>query len=257
MIARFGADWFRELGTETDPGSALVTLSGPVARPGVYEVERGVQLDSLLEAAGGLTSSVRAGLFGGYGGAWIGGESLGDLRLCAEGLSRRGASFGAGVIALLDAEACPVAELMRLVRWLAGQSSQQCGPCVHGLDSVATTLERAGSGASGSEAGRTELERLMSLTSGRGACHHPDGVVQMLGSALRVFAEELADHATNGPCEACAAPPRLPLPSFSVSPRGQPPQDQPPQDEPSWHQPSQRQPSHRRPNKPPSPHAIA
>ena len=31
LIARHGADWFRALGTSAQPGSALVTLSGPVA----------------------------------------------------------------------------------------------------------------------------------------------------------------------------------------------------------------------------------
>jgi NADH:ubiquinone oxidoreductase subunit F (NADH-binding) len=41
LIARHGADWFRELGTPSQPGSTLVTLSGPVASPGVYEIEPG------------------------------------------------------------------------------------------------------------------------------------------------------------------------------------------------------------------------
>ncbi len=30
LIARFGAEWFRELGSDADPGSALVTISGAV-----------------------------------------------------------------------------------------------------------------------------------------------------------------------------------------------------------------------------------
>ncbi|MHB1469313.1 MAG: NADH-ubiquinone oxidoreductase-F iron-sulfur binding region domain-containing protein [Solirubrobacteraceae bacterium] len=219
MIARGGADWFRALGTEREPGSALVTLSGPVAHPGVYEIERGVELDSLLDVAGGLTGSLRAALFGGYGGAWIGAESLGELRLCAEDLGAHGASFGAGVIALLDAEACPVAELVRLVRWLAGQTAGQCGPCVHGLGAIASTLANVARGAGARSGGEEDLRRLMSLTHYRGACRHPDGVVQMLDSALYVFADELADHAANGPCDACVAPPRLPLPSRATQPR--------------------------------------
>src|SRR5262249_53754083 len=44
LIARHGAGWFRQLGTELDPGSALVTLSGAVDAPGVYEIEHGMQL---------------------------------------------------------------------------------------------------------------------------------------------------------------------------------------------------------------------
>ena len=51
LIARHGADWFRSLGTPSHPGSALVTLSGPLAHPGVYEIENGATLSSLIEAA--------------------------------------------------------------------------------------------------------------------------------------------------------------------------------------------------------------
>lgn len=212
MIARGGGAWFRQLGTEREPGSALVTLSGPVARPGVYEIERGAALVSLLEVAGGTTAQLRAALIGGYGGTWIGAEAFDDLRLCSEDLAPHGAALGAGVIALLDADACPVAETRRLVAWLAHESSGQCGPCVNGLHASSDTLGRLVSGcAHADDSG--ELLRLMSLTRFRGACRHPDGVVQMLDSALAVFAEELADHSMHGPCYACQARPRLPLPA--------------------------------------------
>jgi len=65
LIARFGADWFRELGTESDPGSALVTISGAVASPGVYELAFGTPMTDLLAAAGGPTEGLRALLVGG------------------------------------------------------------------------------------------------------------------------------------------------------------------------------------------------
>ena len=37
LIARYGADWFRSAGSRQDPGTTLVTLSGAVGAPGVYE----------------------------------------------------------------------------------------------------------------------------------------------------------------------------------------------------------------------------
>jgi NADH:ubiquinone oxidoreductase subunit F (NADH-binding) len=55
LIARHGAAWFRELGTASQPGSALVTVSGPVVHPGVYEVEHGSSLASLIDACGGAS----------------------------------------------------------------------------------------------------------------------------------------------------------------------------------------------------------
>jgi NADH:ubiquinone oxidoreductase subunit F (NADH-binding) len=211
LIARHGSRWFRELGTATQPGSALVTLSGPVAHPGVYEVEHGAPLASLIDAAGGTTEPVRAVLLGGYAGSWIAGEFLHGVALSDEHLAPHGASLGAGVVALLSESACPVAETARVTRWLASQSSGQCGPCVNGLQALARTVEELAAGAA--QPGSTgRIERLASLVARRGACGHPDGAVTFTLSALDAFAAEFADHARHGPCGACAASPELPLP---------------------------------------------
>ncbi len=65
LIARHGAAWFRQLGTATQPGSTLVTLSGALAHPGAYEIEPGAPLAALIEAAGGATGRIGCALFGG------------------------------------------------------------------------------------------------------------------------------------------------------------------------------------------------
>jgi hypothetical protein len=140
LICRHGPRWFRELGTAREPGSALVTLSGPVASPGVYEIELGLELRELVSAAGGVTHEPQAALVGGYGGAWIGAEHLGALRLSEAGLEAYGTSLGAGVVLLLDRDACPVSETLRTLQWLAAQSAGQCGPCVYGLQAIAGEL---------------------------------------------------------------------------------------------------------------------
>ncbi len=215
LIARRGASWFRELGTPTQPGSALVTLSGPVAHPGVYEIEHGASLSSLIEAGGGTTAGVRAALLGGYAGTWIGGERLRGVALSSEHLAPHGASLGAGVVLLLSDDACPVAETVRVARWLADQSARQCGPCVHGLDSLASTVAEVAGGAPGPRSGQ-RIEHLAALTSRRGACAHPDGAVNLILSSIETFAGEFADHARHGPCDACSRPPELPLPNRPV-----------------------------------------
>jgi NADH:ubiquinone oxidoreductase subunit F (NADH-binding) len=211
LIARYGPQWFRQLGTTAQPGSTLVTLSGPVAYPGVYEIEYGGSLTSLIDAAGGNTTAVRAGLFGGYAGAWISDEQLGGVALSNEQLAPHGASLGAGVVLLLSEDACPVAETARVARWLADQSAGQCGPCVHGLDAIATTIENVADGTAQSAA-KQRIAQLASLTRRRGACSHPDGAVRFILTALDVFGAELADHARHGPCDACQREGELPLP---------------------------------------------
>ena len=212
LICRHGPAWFRELGTLAEPGSSLVTLSGPVGRPGVYEIESGLRLSELVRAAGGLTSSPQAALIGGYGGSWIAADHLEELTLCHAGLGPHEASLGAGVVALLDAEACPVAETARILRWLAGQSAGQCGPCVHGLGAIASEFEQLTGGTAQPDSSR-RLERLATMVVRRGACGHPDGTARLLRSALRAFPEEIADHARHGLCEACTATPQLPIPA--------------------------------------------
>lgn len=218
LIARHGARWFRALGTAAQPGSALVTLCGPVRRPGVYEIEYGSPLSALVQAAGGLYGEVRAALFGGYAGSWIDAAALPELMLADERLAAHGATLGAGVVALISDETCPVAELARLVRWLAGQSARQCGPCTFGLPALADTVERIALGAAGGEDPRARLAALAALVRRRGACGHPDGVARLVDSALRVFAAELAQHASEGPCAACARPSELPRPRGASDP---------------------------------------
>jgi NADH:ubiquinone oxidoreductase subunit F (NADH-binding) len=214
LIARHGPRWFRELGLASQPGSTLLTLSGPLAYPGVYEVEYGASLLSLLDAAGGTTARVRAALFGGYGGAWVDGPLLSNLALSDEHLAPHGASLGAGVVLLLSEDACPVAETARVMRWLARQSAGQCGPCIHGLDALAATFERIAAGAADARA-VSRVEQLAGLVSRRGACSHPDGTARFAMSAVEVFAEELADHMRHGRCDGCLRPPELPLPARS------------------------------------------
>jgi NADH:ubiquinone oxidoreductase subunit F (NADH-binding) len=212
LIARHGAPWFRQLGTASHPGSSLVTLAGPLAYPGVYEIENGASLSSLIDAAGGTTGGVRGALTGGYAGTWLSSSALSGLVLSREHLAAYGASFGAGTVTLLSQEACPVAEVVRLARWMADESAHQCGPCVHGLDALAKGLAAIASGRPEPNAYR-RLETLAALSARRGACAHPDGSVRVISSALEAFADDFAEHARGGPCELCARPPELPLPA--------------------------------------------
>ncbi len=208
MIARYGAPWFRELGTAEHPGSALVTLSGAVTRPGVYEIALGTPAAEVIESAGGRSAPLRALLVGGYYGAWVPPGAIASLRLDDRSLREWDAALGAGAVVALPADACPVAEVARVIHWMAGESAGQCGPCVHGLDAIAGALASL---AAGTVDGRVipRLQRWCGQVTGRGACRHPDGVVRFVRSALDVFADEFEDHRRHGPCDACDRRPVL------------------------------------------------
>jgi NADH:ubiquinone oxidoreductase subunit F (NADH-binding) len=205
LIARFGADWFRSLGTCAEPGSALVTLGGAVRRPGIFEVPLGLPLRELLARAGGPAAPLQAFLVGGYFGAWIAAEQADTLALLDADLQRVGASLGARAIFALPTGACGIVETARVARYLAGESARQCGPCLHGLDAIAGALEQLAWGKNGRPAAEARLPRWLEQVTGRGACRHPDGAVRLVGSALRVFADEAERHA-HGSCSGAGRP---------------------------------------------------
>ncbi|MGH2850892.1 MAG: NADH-ubiquinone oxidoreductase-F iron-sulfur binding region domain-containing protein, partial [Solirubrobacteraceae bacterium] len=211
LIARHGPDWFRACGTATEPGSTLITLLGAVGGPGVYEIERGTALSALLEAAGGVTGGTHGLLVGGYFGSWLRSDLLDHVELSNEGLAEHGASLGCGIVVALPADACPVAETVRVASYLAAETAHQCGPCVYGTAAIARTLHGIAEGRP-SRGAFDDLARWNAELPGRGACHLPNGLVSFVAGALRVFATEFDDHARHGPCDACVAEPALAVP---------------------------------------------
>jgi NADH:ubiquinone oxidoreductase subunit F (NADH-binding) len=212
LIARFGPAWFSQVGTPEVPGSTLITLAGSVAVPGlVVEIVGPVTIGHVLESMGGLDAVPRAVLLGGYGGTWITGEAAWHTPLERHHLGALGLSLGCGLVAVLDNDACGLVETARLLRWLAGQSSGQCGPCVFGLPSLAELMDDIAAGKSR----RADLRRLREHAAsvrGRGACGHPTGAVNLVESALETFTPELAVHLRGAVCDPSDVSSPFPLP---------------------------------------------
>jgi NADH:ubiquinone oxidoreductase subunit F (NADH-binding) len=212
LIARRGPEWFRQVGRPDAPGSTLVTVTGATNGPVVLEVEIGTAVGDILRR-GGFDDPLSAVLVGGYGGTWLD-ASLFDTPYAPGPLASVGATMGVGVVVGLRPTSCGIAETARIARYLAGESAGQCGPCVFGLPAIARDLEQL-------SAGRVDppvLERLAqraSTVDGRGACRHPDGLVRLVRSALRVFADDAWSHARRRPCPGHTTPTVLPFPPRS------------------------------------------
>ncbi len=209
QIAAFGGTWFREVGVDDEPGSRLVTVSGAVGKPGVFEVAGGTPVANVLRAAGGRREDVVAVLVGGYFGAWIDVEHALSVRLSDADLAAHGTAFGAGVIWFLPRGACGLRETERVASWFAGQTANQCGPCVHGLAAIAGGLGSVVRGGGRDEVAR--LRRWSQDVEGRGACRLPDGAVRFIGSGLKVFAADIERHRVDGRCDAPSNQALLPL----------------------------------------------
>jgi NADH:ubiquinone oxidoreductase subunit F (NADH-binding) len=212
LVGRYGAEWFRELGTPIEPGSVLATVSGAVVRPGVLELELGSPVGEAVERCGGLAAPAQALLVGGYFGRWLPADL--DARLSSEGLAHHGARLGARAVVMLPEGACGVAETARVATYLAAQSAGQCGPCVFGLRAVADALDMVARCDPRAEDAYRRLPRLGGQVAGRGACSHPDGAIAFVGSALDCFAGEFHRH-LDGRCSARDLTPVLPTPAVS------------------------------------------
>jgi NADH:ubiquinone oxidoreductase subunit F (NADH-binding) len=207
LIARYGARWFRAVGTTAEPGSMLSTVYDPHGKCQVIEAEIGAPLRTLLSSA----ADTQAWLIGGYHGSWLPMPDAVGMRLDNESLRQFGAAVGAGVLVAFPSDRCGLVESARVVSYLAAESAGQCGPCLNGLPRIAAGLaELAGPGHRREL--RADLERWAGLVNGRGACSHPDGTVRFVRSALTVFAPEISRHA-QGHCSATNRRPFLPLPN--------------------------------------------
>ncbi len=209
LVARFGADWFREVGTRQNPGTMLLTVSHP---GGTQVVE--AALDGSLRAATGISdddlSRTSAFLLGGYGGAWVSPQLFAEIPVAEKAARRAGATLGAGVIVPLPRGVCPLAEMADVVRYMEREGAGQCGPCTHGLADLAEAMERlAYGGRNGPHPDR--IFEICALIDHRGACRHPDGVTRFVRTGLGVFADEVTSHRRDGACPQTQATRVLPV----------------------------------------------
>lgn len=150
-------------------------------------------------------------LFGGYGASWLPWDTVQHLTCDPAELRASGLGFGAGIIAALPDDRCPIVETGRVLTWMASQSARQCGPCLHGLHDVAERWQGLARSACSAEEFHVLLSR-MDLIPGRGGCAHPDGTIRLARSALTLFAEEVDRHIDGG-CSHPDARPFLPIPT--------------------------------------------
>jgi NADH:ubiquinone oxidoreductase subunit F (NADH-binding) len=216
LVAAHGADWFRQVGDPDEPGTQLMTVSGPgTAGPvdrAVLEIETGASTAQVLAAAGVDLSGCAAVLVGGYFGTWHAAESAANLALTHRSLRASGGALGAGIVVGLPTSSCGIAETGRVAAYLAAHSAQQCGPCLNGLPAIAGALRSLALGP-WDERLAPALDRWLTVVPGRGACRHPDGAVRLVISALQVFAADVEAHRVGKPCAGVKQGPVLPIPN--------------------------------------------
>ncbi|WP_322796521.1 NADH-ubiquinone oxidoreductase-F iron-sulfur binding region domain-containing protein [Tepidiforma sp.] len=131
VIARHGAAAWRDYGTAEAPGSRILSVSGRVGLPGVYEVAMGTPLGDVVAGAGGPPPERLALLCGGPSGGFLPG-SLADVALAPGRYHETGAMLGAGGVVVLEAPGDIRRAAFSMAAFNAGESCGKCTPCREG-----------------------------------------------------------------------------------------------------------------------------
>lgn len=189
LASRFGGDAQR---------GQLLTVADDAALT-VVEADGATTVATILESLAGPGAPPSAVLIGGYGGRWLPWDEAGSVVARAVEQGRPGFDIGAGVLGPLPSGRCGVQAAAEIAAYLAERTARQCGPCMFGLPAVNELMADLARGHS-SRRGQARLTSHLNEISGRGACHHPDGAVRMVASALSTFAEDVDQHLRKSRC---------------------------------------------------------
>jgi NADH-quinone oxidoreductase subunit F len=150
-IVRDGAEAFRKVGTAKSPGTQLISISGHIAKPGVYEVEYGYPFAKFIyEDCGGVLggSKLKTIIPGGISTKVLTAAEIEPLKLDHGSLAAAGSSMGSGGMIVIAEGTCMVRLLQVLLRFYHHESCGQCTPCREGMGWMHRIIDRivAGTG---------------------------------------------------------------------------------------------------------------
>ena len=201
-IIERGADWFAQMGTERSKGHKLFQISGPVRRPGVYELPLGTTFRELIyDWAGGPTEPIKAIIPGGSSTPpvpWT--DEVLDSPMDYEHCQRLGTLLGTGGVILIPESVCIVNAMWNVTRFYAHESCGKCTPCREGVSGWLPKLfEKIERGRG--EPGDVELlENLLDNIEGKSFCPLADAAVWPVRGSLKHFRHEYEHHIEHGTC---------------------------------------------------------
>jgi NADH-quinone oxidoreductase subunit F len=201
-IIERGGEWFAALGTRTQGGTRMYSVSGHVARPGVYELPVSATLRELVfEHAGGVPGgrALKAVVPGGSSAPILTASEI-DVTMDVDGLRNAGTMAGSAGVIVLDETTCIPEALHVVARFYAHESCGQCTPCRECTGWIYKISARILAGKGVPQDADTIVD-VAKRGSGTTICAFYDGAIGPYISYVEKFRSEFDHHIRHGDCD--------------------------------------------------------
>ncbi|UCC90611.1 MAG: NADH-quinone oxidoreductase subunit NuoF [Dehalococcoidia bacterium] len=203
LIINRGADWYAGIGTPKSKGTKIFSLVGKVNNTGLVEVPMGMTLrEVIFDIGGGIPKGkkFKGVQTGGPSGGVIP-ESLLDLPVDFDELTKVGSMMGSGGMIVMDEDNCMVDIAKYFISFLEGESCGKCVPCREGLKRMREILTDITEGRG--KSGDIELlERLSTALIDGSLCALGTTAPNPVLTTIRYFRDEYEAHVRDKKCPA-------------------------------------------------------
>ena len=201
VIIQNGGDWFSKVGTARCSGTKCFSLTGQINNPGLIEVPMGITLrEVVFEIGGGIQNNraFKAVLVGGPSGGCLP-ETLLDLPIDYDSLTKAGAIMGSGGIVVIDDQSCMVDTAKFFTDFCVEESCGKCVPCRAGLVKVKEIFEGITNGA-GKQEDIAALDKAGNYIKEASLCGLGQTAPNPVLTTLRYFRDEYMEHIIDKKC---------------------------------------------------------
>ncbi|MBL8325177.1 MAG: NADH-quinone oxidoreductase subunit NuoF [Rubrivivax sp.] len=206
-IVKHGAEAFKAIGSAKAPGTRLISISGHIARPGVYEIEIGYPWRRLIyDDCGGMLhgAELKCVIPGGISTKVLTAADIDGLNLYPAEVEAAGSSMGSGGMVAIAEGTCMVRLMQVMLRFYHHESCGQCTPCREGMGWLHRIIDRIVQGK-GRMADLGAMERISRLQDGNTICGMGDAAGYAVLGILAKYRHEFEHYITHGRsmCNGC------------------------------------------------------